>query len=26
VFASDRWLQLFGVAWAALFAIGVYAK
>jgi decaprenyl-phosphate phosphoribosyltransferase len=26
VFASDRWLQLLGLAWAALFAIGVYGK
>jgi decaprenyl-phosphate phosphoribosyltransferase len=24
VFLADRWLQLFGLIWAALFAIGVY--
>ena len=26
VFASDRWLQLLGLTWAVLFAIGVYGK
>ena len=26
VFASDRWLQVLGLSWAVLFAIGVYGK